>query len=41
MTSAADIVEEHRDDLESLAQKDRPASEIARILLADEGGPSG
>lgn len=37
MTSAADIVEEHRDDLESLAQKDLPASEIARILLEELG----
>ena len=33
-----EVVEKHRDDLESLAESDLPAAEIAKALLEATGG---
>lgn len=41
MTSAHDLVEEHRAELESLASRDLPASPLAQAVLEAVDGDGG
>lgn len=41
MTSAAELVEEHREDLESLAKRGLPASPLAQAVLEAVDGEGG